>query len=79
MTEAVTPTTPCIKLCVLDARFGLCLGCGRTGAEIAAWGGLGEAERRALMPVLPTRLAALGSRAGRRELLATRGLQAGAP
>ena len=73
MTEAPTPTTPCIKLCVLDPRFGLCLGCGRTSDEIAAWGRLGEAERKALLPSLPARLAALGSRAGRRALAARSG------
>ncbi|MFI4961462.1 MAG: DUF1289 domain-containing protein, partial [Hyphomicrobiales bacterium] len=22
--------SPCVKICTLDARFGLCLGCGRT-------------------------------------------------
>ncbi|MGB8081486.1 MAG: DUF1289 domain-containing protein [Pseudolabrys sp.] len=22
--------TPCVKVCTLDARMGLCLGCGRT-------------------------------------------------
>src|SRR4030095_5766688 len=29
--------TPCIKICTLDARMGLCLGCGRTIDEIARW------------------------------------------
>ncbi|MGA8395452.1 MAG: DUF1289 domain-containing protein, partial [Pseudolabrys sp.] len=29
--------TPCVKVCTLDARMGLCLGCGRTVDEIARW------------------------------------------
>jgi uncharacterized protein len=65
-------TTPCIKLCVLDERFGLCLGCGRTLSEIGAWSAMSEAERGALMPALPERLAALGTRTGRRRALTGR-------
>lgn len=52
-------SSPCIRLCVLDPVTGLCEGCGRTGAEIAAWGGLSEAERLRIMAMLPTRLAPL--------------------
>ncbi|AWN46885.1 DUF1289 domain-containing protein [Methylobacterium terrae] len=51
-------STPCIRLCVLDPVTGLCEGCGRTGTEIAAWGGLPEAERLRIMATLPARLAA---------------------
>lgn len=53
-----TPSSPCIRLCILDPVTGLCEGCGRTGAEIAAWGALSEAERLRIMATLPTRLAA---------------------
>ena len=63
-------TTPCIKLCVVDERFGLCLGCGRTLAEIAAWGDMSEPARQALLPALPVRLAQLGTRQGRTRALA---------
>ena len=28
--------SPCIKVCAVDPRSGLCLGCGRSLAEIAA-------------------------------------------
>ena len=52
-------STPCIRLCVVDAVSGLCAGCGRTTAEIGAWMGLSEDERRAVMDVLPARLAQL--------------------
>ena len=41
--------TPCHKICTLDARQGLCLGCGRTIDEIARWGSLSAAERSRIM------------------------------
>lgn len=50
--------TPCIKICVMDGK--LCIGCGRTLDEIARWGAMAETEQRALMAVLPWRVAALG-------------------
>jgi uncharacterized protein len=50
--------TPCTGVCMLDPQ-GYCLGCHRTGAEIAAWVAMGEQERRRLMDVvLPQREAA---------------------
>ena len=60
MTLATLPvSTPCVKLCQIDAASGLCLGCGRTLDEIGRWGALDEAARRALMAALPARLAAI--------------------
>lgn len=50
--------TPCVKICTLDARSGLCLGCGRTIAEIAGWSRMSDAERRRIMADLPGRMAA---------------------
>lgn len=50
------PSTPCVKLCLLDEASGLCRGCGRTGDEIMRWASLGEGERLAIMAVLPARL-----------------------
>jgi hypothetical protein len=47
--------TPCINVCVIDQASGLCEGCRRTLAEIAAWGTLGQAERRRIMAELPAR------------------------
>jgi predicted Fe-S protein YdhL (DUF1289 family) len=49
--------TPCVKTCTLDARCGLCLGCGRTIAEIARWSAMSAAERARVMVELPARLA----------------------
>ena len=50
--------TPCIKVCMLDERSGLCLGCGRTIDEIAGWGAMTDAERKQVMAELPARRAA---------------------
>lgn len=65
-------SSPCINLCVMDDRFGLCLGCGRSLSEIADWGAMSEAGRGALLPALAARLAALGTRGGRAKALARR-------
>lgn len=47
--------SPCIGICSLDAD-GLCEGCRRTGAEIAAWPTLSDEQRlRMLVDVLPLR------------------------
>ncbi|HJS79551.1 MAG TPA: DUF1289 domain-containing protein [Vitreimonas sp.] len=51
-------SSPCIKVCAVSGQTGLCIGCGRTLAEIAAWGAMSEAERKAIMADLPARLIA---------------------
>jgi hypothetical protein len=48
-----------VKVCVVDGAGGLCLGCGRTLPEIAAWTRFTDAERAAITARLPERLAAL--------------------
>lgn len=53
--------TPCVKVCVVDGQTGNCLGCGRTLGEIARWARFSEAERDAVMSVLPERIAELKS------------------
>ncbi|HEV8464782.1 MAG TPA: DUF1289 domain-containing protein [Pseudolabrys sp.] len=50
--------TPCVKICTLDARNGLCLGCGRTIDEIARWATMSASERSRVMGELSSRLAA---------------------
>lgn len=50
--------TPCVKICTIDARSGLCLGCGRTIDEIARWSAFSPAERARVMAELPARIAA---------------------
>jgi predicted Fe-S protein YdhL (DUF1289 family) len=58
-------STPCVKVCVVDPISALCIGCGRTTAEIAVWGTMSKAERVALMAGLSDRLAQARSRAAR--------------
>jgi predicted Fe-S protein YdhL (DUF1289 family) len=60
-----TLSTPCVEICVMDPLSGLCIGCGRTGGEIAAWLSLTEPERRAIMAQLGGRLVAARSRKAR--------------
>jgi len=48
--------SPCTLICSIDMKTGFCLGCGRTGDEIAGWTGFTDDERVQLMDLLPTRL-----------------------
>jgi hypothetical protein len=48
--------SPCVSICTLDARSGLCLGCGRTIDEIAQWSTMSAAERGQIMRELTGRL-----------------------
>jgi len=48
--------SPCVKVCTLDARSGLCLGCGRTIDEIARWSAMSASDRRLIMAELAARL-----------------------
>jgi predicted Fe-S protein YdhL (DUF1289 family) len=45
---------------VVDPLSELCIGCGRSLAEIAGWIGFEPGERARIMAELPGRLAALG-------------------
>ncbi len=38
--------SPCISVCTIDQRTGLCAGCLRTLDEIAVWSMLDDGERR---------------------------------
>jgi uncharacterized protein len=49
--------SPCVKICTLDVRSELCLGCGRTIHEIGHWTLMDDEQRRRVMAELPTRLA----------------------
>ena len=55
-----TISSPCIKVCTIDAPSGLCIGCGRTVDEIERWLSLSENERRRIMGELPARLQRAG-------------------
>jgi predicted Fe-S protein YdhL (DUF1289 family) len=49
-------SSPCSRICIVDPATGICEGCGRTLAEIARWGTMNEAERRAIMAGLDERM-----------------------
>jgi uncharacterized protein len=51
--------SPCTRVCILDAASGFCIGCGRTGSEIAAWLGASDRQRQRIVADLPRRLADL--------------------
>jgi hypothetical protein len=59
------PLSPCVKICVVDPVSGLCIGCGRSIAEIAIWGELDPGEQRAIVAGLEQRLKAARSRGAR--------------
>ena len=68
-TEYMALPSPCVAVCQLDEGSGLCLGCYRTGAEIAAWRSMSPAEQHDLLDTLRDRRAVItgvASRAPRR-------------
>jgi predicted Fe-S protein YdhL (DUF1289 family) len=52
---ANTVPSPCINICRIDRRSGWCEGCHRTVDEITRWPLADDAERRAILAVLPKR------------------------
>ena len=52
--------TPCIAVCMMDARTNLCFGCGRTLPEIARWHRMESSERLSVMAELPVRMEQAG-------------------
>jgi predicted Fe-S protein YdhL (DUF1289 family) len=56
--------TPCVNICLLDAKTGLCLGCGRSLDEIAGWASMSDSDRRAIMAELPLRKQRLAATEG---------------
>lgn len=60
--EIVPPAlvfSPCVNICALDEASGWCIGCGRTGDEIACWSTVDDAGRQAILDRLPPRMALL--------------------
>jgi predicted Fe-S protein YdhL (DUF1289 family) len=51
--------SPCNSVCTVDKVTALCVGCGRTLAEIAAWSQFTVDERAHIMAQLPRRLSRL--------------------
>lgn len=58
MTAAVRTedvASPCINVCRMNPDTGLCDGCLRTLAEIAAWSGMSADEKREVLASLAAR------------------------
>lgn len=47
--------SPCINICQMDKASGLCAGCFRSLAEIAAWGGASDAQKRDILAAVAER------------------------
>lgn len=47
--------SPCVDVCRIDQKTGLCEGCFRTLDEICVWTRMSDAERAAIMNELPSR------------------------
>ncbi|MGL4243182.1 MAG: DUF1289 domain-containing protein [Beijerinckiaceae bacterium] len=56
-------SSPCVKICVLDPAAGICLGCGRTMAEISGWLRMSETDRAAVKRQLGQRLRSMRGKA----------------
>ncbi|MEM9139490.1 MAG: DUF1289 domain-containing protein [Pseudomonadota bacterium] len=59
--------SPCVKLCVMHPAAGLCVGCFRSGDEIARWSRMDPEERRIIMAALPEREGSIAKRSGGRK------------
>ncbi len=53
-------SSPCIRECRMDDRFGLCLGCARTWSEIETWKEASDDARSQVWKELPARREKLG-------------------
>ncbi|CCJ08773.1 DUF1289 domain-containing protein [Methylocystis sp. SC2] len=49
--------SPCIKICELD-QDGVCVGCGRTRAEIAGWMSMSDAQKAEVVELAERRRSA---------------------
>ncbi|NKC14403.1 MAG: DUF1289 domain-containing protein [Gammaproteobacteria bacterium] len=58
MSESAVPS-PCINVCTLHAGDGLCTGCCRHIDEIAAWGMMSDADKRAVLRKCEERMEAM--------------------
>jgi predicted Fe-S protein YdhL (DUF1289 family) len=50
--------SPCIKVCFVDPREEICVGCFRTLEELGRWTKMSDDEREAVKPLLEARRAA---------------------
>ena len=47
--------SPCVKVCKIVQRTGVCRGCGRTVPEIKTWKTASAEQRQAILAALPER------------------------
>ena len=52
LADAPAAFSPCISVCRMDAATGFCEGCYRTIEEIAQWGMMSDADKRAVWATL---------------------------
>ncbi len=55
MTQSAGVPSPCISVCAMNERTGLCDGCLRTLDEIAVWSLLDDDDRRAVWQAIGER------------------------
>jgi predicted Fe-S protein YdhL (DUF1289 family) len=48
----MTIASPCVKICSIEPVSGLCIGCGRSRAEIAGWPRMSDGERADVLVAL---------------------------
>ena len=63
--DQMTVASPCVGTCKLDKATGWCLGCARSGDEIAEWQRQTDAWRADVWDALPARFGSLGVRCRR--------------
>ena len=51
--------SPCISVCRMSDNSGLCMGCFRTGDEIAGWSSAGDDGKRAIWTLIEQRMTGL--------------------
>jgi predicted Fe-S protein YdhL (DUF1289 family) len=49
--------SPCVSICQMDPQDGVCIGCYRTRAEIAAWRSMDQDDQLVLLDILRARRA----------------------
>jgi predicted Fe-S protein YdhL (DUF1289 family) len=52
--------SPCVGICQIDERFGLCQGCARSRSEVANWAHASREMINRVWAALPTRRAHMG-------------------
>ncbi|WP_089133286.1 DUF1289 domain-containing protein [Sphingorhabdus sp. SMR4y] len=57
--------SPCNDICTIDRPSGLCVGCGRSLAEIGEWGSASSCRQREILSLLPYRMEQLATKSRR--------------